>query len=79
MPTVRRDKVIEMICFRSDLHPGQVKDESTFAELGMDSMDRIELRFDLEDEYQIDLQEPIGLSMTVKQLLDKTQELNKGE
>ena len=48
------EAVAKVIAERTDCAPEDVKAESTFKELGIDSLDTVELLMNLEDELGID-------------------------
>src|SRR2546430_2391074 len=49
------EKVIDIIAREQHLQPGVVKLDSTFAELGIDSLDAVNILFALESEFKIDI------------------------
>jgi acyl carrier protein len=65
------DKVIEIITREQHLEPGIVKADSTFAELGIDSLDGVNILFALEQEFKIDIPDSIAQNMrSVSQVVD---------
>jgi acyl carrier protein len=65
------DKVIEIITREQHLEPGTVKPDSTFAELGIDSLDGVNILFALEQEFKIDIPDSIAQNMrSVSQVVD---------
>ena len=65
------DKVIEIITREQHLEPGLVKPDSTFAELGIDSLDGVNILFALEQEFKIDIPDSIAQNMrSVSQVVD---------
>ena len=49
------DKIIEMICEQFDMEPDQLNENTTFIEdMGIDSVDVVELVVELEDEFGLD-------------------------
>ena len=55
------DTVKEILQENLDIDPASVTEESTFASLGIDSLDLVELTCELEDRLGIDFGEPEGL------------------
>jgi acyl carrier protein len=65
------DKVIGIITREQHLEPGTVKPDSTFAELGIDSLDGVNILFALEQEFKIDIPDSIAQNMrSVRQVVD---------
>jgi acyl carrier protein len=65
------DKVIEIVTREQHLEPGRVKPDSTFAELGIDSLDGVNILFALEQEFKIDIPDSIAQNMrSVSQVVD---------
>jgi acyl carrier protein len=56
-------KVIEIITREQHLEVGVVKPESTFAELGIDSLDGVNILFALEQEFKIDIPDAVAQNM----------------
>jgi acyl carrier protein len=55
MPNELTARVIEVLVQAQRLEPGRVTAESTFEELGIDSLDGINIIFALENEFGIDI------------------------
>ncbi|MCL4797908.1 MAG: acyl carrier protein [Bryobacteraceae bacterium] len=55
MPTQLTERVIKILTETQHLDPGRVTAESTFEELGIDSLDGINIVFALENEFGIDI------------------------
>ena len=49
------DKVIGIVALVKQVSPDSIRAESTFDELGIDSLDRINILFELENEFNIDV------------------------
>ncbi len=65
------EKVIEIVVREQHLDPSQVTIDSTFAELGIDSLDGVNILFALEEEFKIDIPDAVAQSMkTVRQVAD---------
>lgn len=50
------DAIVKVICERTGCSADAVKPESTFTELGIDSLDTVELLMNLEDELGIEIE-----------------------
>ena len=74
------DKVIEIITREQHLAPGVVKPESTFAELGIDSLDGVNILFALEQEFKIDIPDSVAQNMrSVRQVADALTRVMEGK
>lgn len=74
------DKVIEIIMREQHLEPGKVTVDSTFAELGIDSLDGVNILFALEEEYKIDIPDSIAQNMrSVRQVVDSLTRVMEGK
>jgi len=74
------DKVIEIITREQHLEPGVVKPESTFAELGIDSLDGVNILFALEQEFKIDIPDSVAQNMrSVGQVVDALTRVIEGK
>jgi acyl carrier protein len=74
------DKVIEIITREQHLEPGVVKPESTFAELGIDSLDGVNILFALEQEFKIDIPDSVAQNMrSVDQVVDALTRVIEGK
>lgn len=62
------DIVKEVLSENLDIEADKVVDEATFEELGVDSLDMVELVCDLEEKCKVELGEPEGIQ-TVGQLV----------
>lgn len=70
------EKVLDLIAAVKRLPREKVSTESTFAELGMDSLDAINLIFEIESEFNIDVPDEQAKSITsVQQLVENLQKL----
>lgn len=63
------DTIAKIISERTGCGVENVKPESTFSELGIDSLDTVELLMDLEDE--------IGIELELDQKVETVDELDK--
>ncbi|MGD0920372.1 MAG: phosphopantetheine-binding protein [Terriglobia bacterium] len=74
------DKVIEIITREQHFEPGVVKPESTFAELGIDSLDGVNILFALEQEFKIDIPDSVAQNMrSVSQVVDALTRVMEGK
>lgn len=65
------NKVVELISANNHIPPETVKMDSTFEDLGMDSLDGLTLINDLENEYNITLpNEDVAQIKSVQQAVD---------
>ena len=75
-----QEKVIEIINREQHLEAGIVKAESTFAELGIDSLDGVNILFALEQEFKIDIPDSIAQNMrSVSQVVDALTRVIEGK
>lgn len=63
------DTVKEVLESNLDIDPENVTEDATFEDLGIDSLDMVELICDLEEKCSIDFGEPEGLT-TVGDLVE---------
>jgi acyl carrier protein len=74
------DKVIEIITREQHLQPGTVSIDSTFAELGIDSLDGVNILFALEEEFKIDIPDAVAQNMkSVRQVVDSLTRVIEGK
>jgi acyl carrier protein len=50
------DKIKEILAEKMDIDPARISDETTFAELGLDSLDTVELVMAFEEEFEVSLE-----------------------
>jgi acyl carrier protein len=64
-PTIAalEEQVIEIITRKKNFEPGRVTAESAFADLGIDSLDGMDLLFDFEDRYNINIPDEVARQM----------------
>jgi acyl carrier protein len=64
------DECIALIAKQKSIAPDQIRPESTFDELALDSLDRVSLAFDIEEKYDIEIpEEKLGKIKTVKDMV----------
>ncbi|HEV2348603.1 MAG TPA: acyl carrier protein [Terriglobia bacterium] len=74
------DKVVEIITREQHLEPGAVKADSTFAELGIDSLDGVNILFALEEEFKVDIPDAVAQNMkSVRQVVDSLTRVLEGK
>ncbi len=74
------EKVVEIISREQHLAPGTVKLDSTFSELGIDSLDGVNILFALEEEFKIDIPDAIAQNMrSVRQVVDSLTRVIEGK
>lgn len=56
-------KVIEIVARRKKLDPAQISADSTFAELGIDSLDGMEMLFTFEESFNITIPDEVAQRM----------------
>ena len=74
------EKVVEIITREQHLEPGVVQLDSTFAELGIDSLDGVNVLFALEEEFKIDIPDSVAQNMkSVRQVADSLTRVLEGK
>ncbi len=73
-------KVIEIIVREQHLDPSKVTMDSTFAELGIDSLDGVNILFALEEEFKIDIPDAVAQNMkSVRQVVESLTRVLEGK
>jgi acyl carrier protein len=73
-------KVIEIIAREQHLDASKVTLDSTFAELGIDSLDGVNILFALEEEFKLDIPDTIAQNMkSVRQVVDSLTRVIEGK
>lgn len=69
------DRVVAILADYKDLDPSTITMESTFTELGIDSLDTVELIMTMEDEFglTVDLNEKLVNVGSIVKLLEASQ------
>ena len=71
MPETIQDRVLKVIATTQRLPQERVTPDSTFEELGIDSMDSINILFDLESEFDIEINDEDAKKIrTIKEMVD---------
>ncbi|HEX4309663.1 MAG TPA: acyl carrier protein [Acidobacteriaceae bacterium] len=64
------EECIALIARQKGVSPEQIRPESTFDELAVDSLDRVSLAFDIEEKYDIEIPEDkLGQIKTVNDMV----------
>jgi acyl carrier protein len=73
-------KVIEIIAREQHLDVAKITQDSTFAELGIDSLDGVNILFALEEEFKLDIPDTIAQNMkSVRQVVDSLTRVIEGK
>jgi len=73
-------KVIEIIAREQHLDPAKITLDSKFAELGIDSLDGVNILFALEEEFKIDIPDSVAQNMrSVQQVVDSLTRVLEGK
>ncbi|MGL4451873.1 MAG: acyl carrier protein [Sarcina sp.] len=70
------EKIREIICEKLEIEEDKVTLETTFEDLGADSLDLFEVIMDIEDEFNIKLEDPTKIK-TVKDAVDYVESATK--
>jgi acyl carrier protein len=74
------EKVIEIIAREQHLDLSKITVDSTFAELGIDSLDGVNILFALEEEFKIDIPDSVAQNMkSVRQVVDSLSRVLEGK
>ena len=74
------EKVVEIIAREQHIDPNTVKPDSTFTELGIDSLDGVNILFALEEEFKIDIPDSVAQNMkSVRQVVDSLTRVIEGK
>jgi len=73
-------RVIEIIAREQHLDSDKITIDSTFAELGIDSLDGVNILFALEEEFKLDIPDSIAQNMkSVRQVVDSLTRVLEGK
>jgi len=73
-------KVIEIIAREQHLDVSKITLDSTFAELGIDSLDGVNILFALEEEFKLDIPDTVAQNMRgVRQVVDSLTRVIEGK
>jgi acyl carrier protein len=74
------EKVVEIIAREQHLDPSAVSIDATFEELGIDSLDGVNILFALEEEFKIDIPDTVAQNMkSVRQVVDSLTRVLEGK
>jgi acyl carrier protein len=74
------EKVLEIIAREQHLDPSKVTMDATFEELGIDSLDGVNILFALEEEFKIDIPDNVAQNMkSVRQVVDSLTRVLEGK
>lgn len=74
------EKVMEIIAREQHLDPSKITLDSTFEELGIDSLDGVNILFALEEEFKIDIPDAVAQNMkSVRQVADSLTRVLEGK
>jgi acyl carrier protein len=69
------EECIALIAKQKSITPEQIRLDSTFDELALDSLDRVSLAFDIEEKYEIEIPEDkLGKIKTVSDMVTGIEE-----
>jgi acyl carrier protein len=78
MPSRVEEKVVSIIAAVKRIPPESVRPDATLAELGMDSLDKINVLFELENAFDIDIPDEEARSIsTVGDIVNRLQSAKK--
>ena len=63
------EKIIEVLANHLEMDPSEITEETTFAELGVDSLEAVEIMMEMEDELGVEIN-PQEAGKSVKELVD---------
>ncbi len=73
-------KVIDIIAREQHLDATKITPDSTFAELGIDSLDGVNILFALEEEFKLDIPDTVAQNMkSVRQVVDSLNRVIEGK
>ena len=73
-------KVIDIIAREQHLDASKITADSTFAELGIDSLDGVNILFALEEEFKLDIPDTVAQHMRgVRQVVDSLTRVLEGK
>ena len=73
------EKVVEIIAREQHLSPGDESIDATFEQLGIDSLDGVNILFALEEEFKIDIPDTVAQNMkSVRQVVESLNRVLEG-
>lgn len=79
-PDKLEEEVLAIIAQKRHVEPSGLTLDTTFAALGVDSLEAMDLIFTFEDRFQVDLPDSVALQMTttVRQVIDALRPILSG-
>lgn len=72
MDTELADKIIAIVASVTRRSPDAIRSEASFDELGIDSLDRINILFELESEFDLDIPDDEARNIkSVKEMIER--------
>ena len=68
MKTMTAEKVIELLAEHLEMDKSEITEASTFEDLGIDSLDAVEIMMEMEDEFGIEIK-PAQVGKSVSELI----------
>lgn len=69
--TAINERVLRIIAKACERDPGQIQPDATFAQLGLESLDAIEVVFDIESEFNIQVPDNVASQFnSVRDIVD---------
>ena len=62
------EKIIKVLADHLEMDPSEITEETTFAELGVDSLEAVEIMMEMEDELGVEIN-PQEAGKSVKELI----------
>lgn len=73
-----KQKVVKIIADKLSMKPDQIKEESTFKDLGADSLDTLEMIMFFEDTFETEIDDNEAQKiLTVKEAIDSVHEIRQ--
>lgn len=63
------EKIIEVLANHLEMEPADITEETTFADLGVDSLEAVEIMMEMEDELGVEIN-PQEAGKSVKELIE---------
>lgn len=68
MKEMTAEKVIELLAEHLEMEKSEISENSTFEDLGIDSLDAVEIMMEMEDEFGIEIK-PAEVGKSVNELV----------
>ena len=63
------EKIIEVLANHLEMEPADITEETTFADLGVDSLEAVEIMMEMEDELGVEIN-PQEAGKSIKELIE---------